>query len=158
RHGDARASLAALRLGDGVRGSLASLGGEIRSGLLPETSSGATPAVGHGPSPMRYTRLRSHAKGGLGEVSVARDEELGREVALKEIREQHADDADSRARFVREAELTGHLEHPGVVPVYGLGVYPDGRPYYAMRFIRGEPMSDAIERFHKADEDSGRDP
>ena len=48
---------------------------------------------------------------------------------------------DSRARFVREAEITGGLEHPGIVPVYGLGRYPDGRPYYAMRFIRGgEPQ------------------
>ena len=47
-----------------------------------------------------------------------------------------------------EAEVTGGLEHPGIVPVYGLGSYADGRPYYAMRFIRGDSLKEAIERFH----------
>ena len=54
---------------------------------------------------------------------VALDAELHREVALKQILEQHADDPFSRQRFVAEAEITGGLEHPGVVPVYGLGTY-----------------------------------
>ena len=66
------------------------------------------------------------------------DAELHREVALKEIQDQHADDPTSRGRFVLEAEITGGLEHPGIVPVYGLGTYADGRPFYAMRFIRGD--------------------
>ena len=51
--------------------------------------------------------------------------------------------------FVLEAEITGGLEHPGIVPVYGLGAYSDGRPYYAMRFIRGESLKEAIDRFHE---------
>ena len=88
--------------------------------------------------------------GGLGEVHLARDEELDREVVLKEIRSEYADHDDSRERFVREAEITGKLEHPGIVPVYGLGSYVDGRPFYAMRFIRGESMLDAIDRLHGA--------
>ena len=67
-------------------------------------------------------------RGGLGEVFVALDAELHREVALKQILEKHADDAVSRQRFVAEAEITGGLEHPGVVPVYGLGTYGGGRP------------------------------
>src|SRR5208282_2482809 len=71
-----------------------------------------------------------------------------REVALKEIQERHADDPRSRARFLREAEITGGLEHPGIVPVYGLGTYADGRPYYAMRFVRGDNLKEAIDRFH----------
>jgi serine/threonine protein kinase len=81
-------------------------------------------------------------------VFVALDEELHREVALKEIQDRHADSQESRARFVLEAEITGGLEHPGIVPVYGLGVYPDGRPFYAMRFIKGDSLQDAIDRFH----------
>ncbi len=105
----------------------------------------------------RFRILRPHAKGGLGEVFVARDEELRREVALKQIQDRHADDARSRARFLLEAEVTGGLEHPGVVPVYGLGQYPDGRPFYAMRFVKGDSLKDAIERFYQADA-SGRDP
>jgi serine/threonine protein kinase len=78
---------------------------------------------------------------------------MTREVALKQILDRHADDPMSRQRFVVEAEVTGGLEHPGIVPVYGLGTYPDGRPYYAMRFIRGDSRKEAIERFH-ADEGS----
>ena len=58
---------------------------------------------------------------------------------------------DSRARFVLEAEITGGLEHPGIVPVYGLGTYADGRPFYAMRFIKGDNLKAAIERFHAAE-------
>ncbi len=50
--------------------------------------------------------------------------------------------------FLLEAEITGGLEHPGIVPVYGLGTYGDGRPYYAMRFIRGDSLKEAIDRYH----------
>ena len=98
----------------------------------------------------RYEILRPHAWGGLGEVYVARDRELNREVALKRIQERHAGNADSRMRFLLEAEITGGLEHPGIVPVYGLGMSTDGRPYYAMRFIRGQTLKEAIEKFHSA--------
>ncbi len=105
----------------------------------------------------RYRILRPHARGGLGAVFVALDSELHREVALKQILDQHADDATSRQRFVLEAEVTGGLEHPGIVPVYGMGTYADGRPYYAMRFIRGDSLKEAIERFH-SDEALERDP
>ena len=92
--------------------------------------------------------LRPHARGGLGAVFVALDAELHREVALKQILDEHADDPTSRARFLLEAEITGGLEHPGIVPVYGLGAYADGRPYYAMRFIKGDSLKEAIDRFH----------
>jgi len=84
----------------------------------------------------------------LGEVFVALDEELNREVALKEIQSRYAHDDASRARFLREGEITGRLEHPGIVPVYGLGRHANGRPYYAMRLIKGEPLGQAIDRFH----------
>jgi tRNA A-37 threonylcarbamoyl transferase component Bud32 len=106
----------------------------------------------------RFRILRLHDRGGLGEVYVARDEELRREVALKQIKEEHADDPQRRARFLVEAEITGGLEHPGIVPVYGLGTYDDGRPFYAMRFIKGDSLKDAIRRFHEADRVPGRDP
>src|SRR5262249_47804140 len=102
-------------------------------------------------SPVRYRVLRPHARGGLGEVFVAEDTELHREVAFKEIQKPYAHDPHSRGRFLLEAEVNGRLEHPGVVPVYGLGSYRDGRPFYAMRFIRGESLKEAIDRFHAAD-------
>jgi serine/threonine-protein kinase len=96
----------------------------------------------------RFRILRPHAQGGLGVVSVALDEELHREVALKEIQERYARDEQPRLRFLLEAEITGGLEHPGIVPVYGLGHHPDGRPFYAMRFVRGESLKEAVGRFH----------
>ena len=93
----------------------------------------------------RFRVLRPHAKGGLGEVSIALDEELHREVAFKEIQTRHASHPLHRQRFLFEAEVTGNLEHPCIVPVYGLGTYDDGRPYYAMRFIRGRSLKAALE-------------
>jgi serine/threonine-protein kinase len=148
--GDAQQSLAVLRQQSTIGVALGSVAdGELQASLA---VIGATLATtdDHGPPPdgMRYRVLRPHAQGGLGVVSVARDTELGREVALKEIQAGHAKDAISRDRFVREAEITGGLEHPGIVPVYGLGRYDDGRPYYAMRFIRGESLQEAIKKLH----------
>ncbi len=108
---------------------------------------GREASAAEGPA-SRFQRRRFHAAGGLGEVFVAEDQELHREVALKEIKQKYADMNESRERFVLEAEITGKLEHPGVVPVYGLGTYPDGRPFYAMRFIRGDTLATAIKQFH----------
>ncbi len=92
------------------------------------------PYVGPGTLPPheRFRILRPHGRGGLGEVFVARDKELEREVALKEIQERHASQPASRARFLLEAKVTGGLEHPGIVPIYGLGHYGDGRPIFTV--------------------------
>jgi serine/threonine-protein kinase len=106
---------------------------------------------------LRFHVLRPHARGGFGEVFVAFDEELHREVALKEVSRGHAVHPDICARFLREGEITGGLEHPGVVPIYSLGRHADGRPFYAMRFIRGRSLREAIDHFHK-DESLRRDP
>jgi len=97
----------------------------------------------------RFRILRPHAQGGLGRVLVAMDQELHREVAFKEILPKHSHNHDARTRFVVEAEVTGGLEHPGIVPVYGLGHYADGRPFYAMRFIKGQSLQDAVTDFYQ---------
>ncbi len=99
----------------------------------------------------RYRKIRDHARGGLGVVYLAHDRELNREVALKEIQDRFADDPAARGRFVLEAEVTGGLEHPGIVPVHGLGRYDDGRPFYAMRFVKGDSLKEAIARFHRGE-------
>jgi tetratricopeptide (TPR) repeat protein/tRNA A-37 threonylcarbamoyl transferase component Bud32 len=120
-------------------------------------TSGPSVAPPTRPATARYRRLRPLGKGGLGEVHVALDEELNREVALKEIQAQHLGTPATVGRFLLEAEVTGRLEHPGVVPVYGLGAHSDGRPFYAMRLIKGESFKDAIAQFHETDK-PGRDP
>jgi serine/threonine protein kinase/Tfp pilus assembly protein PilF len=104
-----------------------------------------------------YRELRFHAAGALGEVYLARNTELKREVAIKFLKPGRARDPDHLRRFLQEAEITGRLEHPGIVPIYALGVDAAGIPGYAMRFIRGATLLDAIEAFHAADR-AGRDP
>lgn len=96
----------------------------------------------------RFQLLKLHAQGGLGEVLLAEDRELHRKVAYKRIKSAFQDRPDAQRRFVMEAEVTAHLEHPGVVPVYGLVSEPDGRLGYAMRYIQGESLADVIQRFH----------
>jgi eukaryotic-like serine/threonine-protein kinase len=119
---------------------------------------GASPLVGtHGSPTMRYGQEVFHAEGGLGKVFKARDAELGRQVALKRMKDHVARSSESRRRFLREAEITGRLEHPGIVPVYGLVHDERGHPCYAMRFIEGDSLKDAINRFHEADKGK-RDP
>jgi eukaryotic-like serine/threonine-protein kinase len=168
---DAQQSLAALPTEICVRQQLQQLADpELTTSLNRATSLDETTAAQVVPSSpvalpqtgvSRYHIVRPHAKGGLGQVYVATDMELNRDVALKEIQPHRADEPDSRNRFVLEAEITGGLEHPGIVPVYGLGQYADGRPYYAMRFIRGGSLREAVERFHNdslaADAHASRD-
>ncbi|MBC8356207.1 MAG: protein kinase [Planctomycetes bacterium] len=102
----------------------------------------------------RFRILRPHAQGGLGQISVALDKELHREVALKELQMKYSANEATRERFLIEAEITGGLEHPSIIPVYGLGHYSDGRPYYAMRFIRGDNLQEAIDAYHRSSPDA----
>lgn len=148
---------------DGIRSGLSNIDDELDNSLASMIKPAYTPSsppaaegletlepASTDESPMeRFRVIRPHAKGGLGEVSVAQDNELHRQVALKRIQPEFADDQHSRQRFLLEAEVTGGLEHPGVVPVYGLGVNADGRPYYAMRLIRGESFKEACKRIHR---------
>jgi eukaryotic-like serine/threonine-protein kinase len=159
--GDADNSLASIPVGPSTRERLVDLGdpdidaslnhvlsGSTEHDASPDADRTASYAVGTATSDgQRFRIVRPHAHGGLGAVFVALDVELNREVALKQILDSHADDPVSRQRFLLEAEVTGGLEHPGIVPVYGLGTYADGRPYYAMRFIRGDSLKEAIDQF-----------
>lgn len=88
-------------------------------------------------------------RGGMGEVFPARDEELGRTVALKFI-QRGKGGVDAERRFRREVVITARLQHPGVVPVFGPAVSEDGRSGYAMRFISGESFDAAVTRHHDA--------
>jgi eukaryotic-like serine/threonine-protein kinase len=166
RHGgEPEQSLASVSAGRSIRERLALVGDADLDVTLGRVGADSRPTDGDGDGEgtlsyalgavtaggSRFQVLRPHAKGGIGQVCVALDTELRREVALKEIQPHLADDPASRGRFLLEAELTGRLEHPGIVPVYGLGVDGRGRPFYAMRFIRGDSLKQAIER-SRADE------
>ena len=156
-NGDIDKSIVLLSTAQSIQGCLAKLDDPEINATLAQVESYASTShsdqtVTISPGAMRdgerFRVLRPHAVGGLGAVFVALDAELNREVALKQILDNHADDPTSRSRFLLEAEITGGLEHPGIVPVYGLGLHQNGRPYYAMRFIRGESLRNAIDQFH----------
>jgi eukaryotic-like serine/threonine-protein kinase len=101
------------------------------------------------PPGQRYRRLHKHAAGGIGQVWLAHDDNLDRDVALKELRPEKADDADLRTRFLEEARITGQLEHPGIVPVYELARdQKDEQPFYVMRFVKGRTLSADILAYH----------
>jgi serine/threonine protein kinase len=82
------------------------------------------------------------ARGGLGKVSAARDQRLGRRVAIKELLDRPS---ASRDRFLREALITARLQHPSIVPVYEAGYWPDGAPFYAMKLVAGRTLSEIID-------------
>lgn len=102
------------------------------------------------PRESRYITDRLHAEGGIGQVWLARDVHLNRDVALKTLREEFQHRTRAMRRFLKEAEITGQLEHPGIVPVYELVANPNtGRPFYAMRFVRGRTLAKAIRSYHE---------
>jgi eukaryotic-like serine/threonine-protein kinase len=84
----------------------------------------------------KYTFVKELARGGMGTVYLAEDAELNRQVAIKVLSTPDLTD-DLRRRMIREAQIIARLEHPGIVPVHDVGVLPDGRVFYAMKFVRG---------------------
>ena len=109
----------------------------VGSGTLVVPDARALPVV----ATESYVRIDEYARGGLGRIIRARDQRTGRSVAIKEML---ADNTDAGARFVREAMVTANLQHPAIVPVYEVGQWPDGKPFYAMKLVRGRALSDEI--------------
>ncbi|MCA8914295.1 MAG: protein kinase [Planctomycetes bacterium] len=113
----------------------------------------------------RYEIRREHARGGMGRIMLARDKAIGRDIALKEllpgmatgstsipgsVPHQYTNDSGGIVeRFLREAKITGQLEHPNIVPVYEIGKHDDGSIYYTMRFVRGLTLSDRLRDIRK---------
>lgn len=112
----------------------------------------------------RYDIRREHARGGMGRIMLARDQAIGRDIALKEllpgmsggssipgsVPQQYTNDSGGiEERFLREAKITGQLEHPNIVPVYEIGKHDDGSIYYTMRFVRGQTLADRLREIRK---------
>ena len=89
----------------------------------------------------RYQATRVVGRGGMGTVYLAEDAELRREVAIKVLNVPDPD-GDFSARLKQEARLLARLEHPNIVPVHDVGTLPDGRVYYAMKYVRGERLDE----------------
>ncbi len=101
----------------------------------PPAKATATPA-----SPPGFELLEELARGGMGIVYRARDTVLDREVALKVLQDRFATDAAAAHRFQAEARITGQLQHPSIPAIYQVGTLPDGRPFLAMKLIKGQTL------------------
>jgi|GEM_PF-1831515 len=105
-------------------------------------------------SDSRFRILRRIAEGGIGTVYAAFDNDLQREVALKELKRSLVSQTALVSRFLLEATITSHLEHPNIVPIYAVGRRQDGRHFYAMRLIQGNSMQAAIAALHQGSRSS----
>ena len=92
-------------------------------------------------SATKYTFVKELGRGGMGVVCLAEDRELDRLVAIKVLNTPETTE-DLRNRMVREAQIIARLEHPGIVPVHDVGTLPDGRIYYAMKYVRGSRLDE----------------
>jgi predicted Ser/Thr protein kinase len=138
--------LAALRESSGVAPQvlLRDAPDETPSGVVrtpfPEEAVAATPGRGTG----RYEVAGELARGGMGVVLKGRDRDLGREVAVKVLRPEHVANPAMVRRLVEEAQIGGQLQHPGVLPVYELGLDAGRRPFFSMKLVRGRTLAELL--------------
>ncbi len=107
-------------------------------------------------SPERYRLGDEIARGGMGVVYRAIDTVLGREVAVKVLQDTFAPTSGTARRFADEARIAGQLQHPGIPPVHDLGTLPDGRPFLAMKLIKGDTLDDLLKARPDPSADRGR--
>jgi tRNA A-37 threonylcarbamoyl transferase component Bud32 len=108
------------------------------------------------PPAERYEPRGVLGAGGMGEVRLVRDRRIGREVALKVLRERDDDRGPRTTRFVREARIQGQLEHPSVVPVHDLSADERGAVYFTMTRVRGMTLTKVLERLRDGDPEHAR--
>jgi serine/threonine-protein kinase len=99
---------------------------------------------------VRYSEVKKLGEGGMGEVALALDEDIGRKIALKRL---HPDalTAASMARFVDEVHIVGQLEHPNIVPIHDVGIDDQGRYFFVMKYVEGETLETVIEKLREGD-------
>jgi serine/threonine protein kinase len=116
---------------------------------MPTLTQTTAAAVVAPPAGLPFRVITTLKGGSLGSLAVVRDEGLERDIVVKQIRDDLADDNDALARFNREVKYTAILEHAGIVPVYRAGRDSNGHPYYAMRYIKGRELRAAIDECHQ---------
>ena len=128
----------------------------VRGGT--QAASSHPPEVDPAPAPLheatfdgRYEDRARLGEGGMGEVRLCRDRRIGREIAVKVIKDGQGSHGDARLRFERVARVQGQLEHPSVVPVYDLGIRPDGSAFFTMKRVRGETLEEVLEKLRGGD-------
>ena len=98
----------------------------------------------------RYRLVRVLGTGGMGEVSLAQDQDIERSVAVKYLHPNLADEG-MVARFVEEIRTIGHLEHPNIVPIHDVGLDEQGRYFFVMKHLEGDTLEAIIEKLRAHD-------
>jgi tetratricopeptide (TPR) repeat protein/tRNA A-37 threonylcarbamoyl transferase component Bud32 len=101
----------------------------------------------------RYQLLGEIARGGMGAILKGRDNDLGRDLAVKVLLESHKDKPEVIQRFVEEAQIGGQLQHPGIAPVYELGQFRDRRPFFTMKLIKGKTLATLLAERNRPTDD-----
>ncbi|MHC4579384.1 MAG: protein kinase domain-containing protein [Planctomycetota bacterium] len=144
--GGMRAAYRRKKEGESILATIEALTGATPRILLRDVADDTAPVVKPGGSaeagtPERYQIVGEIARGGVGVVFKGRDTDLGREVAMKVLREGHSHNPELLQRFVEEAQIGGQLQHPGIVPVYELGLNAHKQPYFTMKLVKGQTLS-----------------
>ena len=148
---DASAAIGEFETSDaGVLDTIAQSIGTVPRVLLRDTGPGEAPGPivrlsGDAGGSIRYRIDGEIARGGMGAVLKGRDPDLGREVAVKVLRDDLRDDAAMVRRFVEEAQIGGQLQHPGIVPIYELGTMSDRRPFFSMKLVKGHTLAQLLD-------------
>lgn len=133
-----------------------------RDWVSPKEAAGAAPSEqATQPQPLnapsakdRYRLIDNFAHGGLGNIWRAEDTAIHRQIAFKELLPKALKNRVAVEQFLEEAQITGQLEHPGIVPIYDMGHQEHGTPFYAMKLVKGGNMEQAIEALHALPRDS----
>lgn len=104
----------------------------------------------------RYSLQGEIARGGMGAIIKGRDVDLGRDLAIKVLLDEHKAKPEVIQRFIEEAQIGGQLQHPGIAPVYELGQFSDQRPYFSMKLVKGTTLSKLLAKRDDASEDRAR--
>src|SRR5262245_31828325 len=107
---------------------------------MPDPAHAAAP----NPGTRRYELGAEIARGGMGVVYRATDVAFGREVAVKVLLDKFGAGSGAARRFADEARITGQLQHPAIPPAHDFGSLPDGRPFLAMKLIKGRTLADEL--------------
>lgn len=137
------AAVTASSPGERLQSRLAAFSAKIQFPLEPLEQGQEVPDP---PQGTRYTFLRKIGRGSSARVVLVHDHHLGREVAMKIQLIQRDSQDDLRHRFLEEAQATGQLEHPNIIPVYDLGVLDGGELYYTMKYVRRSNFRRVIHR------------
>ncbi|MEE8104079.1 MAG: protein kinase [Planctomycetota bacterium] len=129
--------------GDSILATIERLTGAVPRVFLRDDSTLPSPLVkpADGPDSDRYQVIGEIGRGGVGVVLKGRDIDLGRDVAMKVLRDDFAGNPEVIQRFVEEAQIGGQLQHPGIVPVYELGLNAHKQPFFTMKLVKGETLS-----------------